>query len=296
MNFGIQTALQNTTPDEVRAVWVAAEHAGYDWISIWDHFVAVGGGTNNLEAISMHAALALSTRQVRCGGLVYSVGYRDVAVLANAMATVDHLSGGRVTLGLGAGYMAHEYEMWGIPFPTPRHRLDRLEETVAALRGLFAGKTVSTEGEHVRLRNAVCDPPPLQERLPVWIGGGGERRTIPMAARLADGWNVPMATLDDFERKCRVLRDAAADAGRDPSAIEASVGLGLCWDPAQLDARFGARAEAMRPTILSGSTDEVIHRVAGYGDAGADRILLSLRAPFAIDEVHRFAEEVIPAL
>lgn len=296
MRFGVQTALQNTTPAAVRALWRRIEAAGFEWISVWDHFIGIGGGTDNLEAVAMHAALAVDTDRVRCGGLVYSVGYRDVAVLANAAATLDQLSGGRVTLGLGAGYLASEYAMWGLDFPGPRDRLDRLEETVLAMRRLFAGERVTVRGTHVRLDDAVCDPPPAQPRLPIWIGGGGERRTIPMAARLADGWNVPMATLDDFHRKISVLRTEAERCQRDPASIETSVGLGLCWDPALIPERFGERAEALRPTILSGSTAEVVDRVGAYRDAGADWLFVSIRSPFDPDELERFAQEVIPAL
>ena len=295
MKFGVQTALQNTDPDELRRLWCRIEAAGYEWISIWDHFYAVGGGTSNLEAVAMHTALALETTKVRCGSLVYSVGYRDLAVLANSIATIDRISGGRVTLGLGAGYLAHEYDSWGIPFPSARERLDRLGETVVALRGLFAGRAVTTDGDHIVLREAVCDPTPVQDNLPIWIGGGGEQRTIPMAARLADGWNVPMATIDDYRRKVHVLDCEAEAVGRDPRSIERSVGLGLCWNPDRIGALFGARAEAMRPMILSGSTDEVVERVAAYSEAGADWVMLSLRAPFDADELDRFAADVAPA-
>jgi alkanesulfonate monooxygenase SsuD/methylene tetrahydromethanopterin reductase-like flavin-dependent oxidoreductase (luciferase family) len=294
--FGVQTALQNTTPDELRPVWRRIEALGFEWISIWDHFYGVGGGTSNLEAVSMHAALALETMTVRCGALVYSVGYRDVAVLANAAATIDHLSHGRATLGLGAGYMAHEYDAWGVPFPSPRDRLDRLAETVNALRRLFDGDAVTVDGKHVVLRGATCAPRPVQQRLPIWIGGGGERRTIPIAGQLADGWNVPMATLENFGHKSRLLDRCAAAAGRDPSEIERTVGLGLSWETDRLEERFGERAAALAPTILSGSTDEVIERVAAYRSAGADWLFLSIRAPFGPEALDRFATEVIPAL
>ncbi|HSL59515.1 MAG TPA: LLM class flavin-dependent oxidoreductase [Acidimicrobiales bacterium] len=296
MRFGVQTALSNTTPDELRPLWRHVEALGFDWISIWDHFHAVGGGTRNLEAVAMHTALALETSRVRCGGLVYSVGYRSLAVLANAAAAIDQLSGGRVTLGLGAGYLRDEYVAWGLDFPSARDRLDRLEETVPALRALFAGDTVTLEGRHVQLREAACDPPPAQAALPIWVGGGGERRTLPLAGRLADGWNVPMATVDDFARKAAIVAATAADAGRDPAAVERSVGVGLCWDEARLGERFGARAEALRPSILTGSTQEVVDRVAAYREAGADWLFLSLRAPFDHDEVERFATEVVPVL
>lgn len=296
MQVGVQTALQDTSPDELRRLWRRAEDAGYGWISVWDHFYAVGGGTSCLEAVSMHTLLAAETSRVRVGGLVYSVGYRSVAVLANALAAIDHVSGGRATLGLGTGYLQAEYHAFGLPFPSPRDRLDHLEEAVVALRALFTGRPADLDGRHVRLRGAVCEPAPVQPSLPIWIGGGGERRTIPMAARLADGWNVPMATLADFGRKRAVLRTGAEAAGRDPAAVEASVGLGLCFDESRLGERFGARAEALRPAILTGSDQEVLDRAAAYGEAGADWLFLSLRAPFDADELDRFAERVLPQL
>lgn len=296
MRFGVQTALSNTDVDEVRALWRRVEAAGFEWISVWDHFHAVGGGTSNLEAVAMHTALALDTTSVRCGALVYAAGYRSTAVLANATATIDRLSGGRVTLGLGAGYLEAEHTAWGLPFEPPRDRLDRLEETVGALRTLFGGSAATVDGRFVRLRDAVCDPPPLQSRLPIWIGGGGERRTIPMAGRIADGWNVPMATVEDYARKVRVLDRAAEEAGRPADAIERSVGVGLCWDPDRLVERFGERAEILRPSILTGSTQEVVDRVAAYREAGADWLFVSVRSPFDVDELDRFAADVIPAL
>lgn len=293
MRFGVQTALQNTSPDELRECWRRVERAGFEWISIWDHFHAVGGGTHNLEAVAMHAALALETTRVRCGGLVYSVGYRNLAVLANSIATLDHLSGGRATLGLGAGYLRAEYDAWGIPFPSAGARLDQLEETVTVLRRLFAGETVTWSGEHVRVDGATCDPTPVQDALPIWIGGGGERRTIPMAARMADGWNIPMATVDDFARKAELLDRSAEESGRDPATIECSVGVGLSWDPRAIGDRYGARAEVLAPSILSGTTDEVCTRVAAYREAGADWLFISVRAPFDVEELERFAADVI---
>lgn len=296
MRFGVQTALSNTTPEELVPLWRRIEELGFGWISVWDHFHAVGGGTRNVEAVSAHTALALATSRVRCGGLVYSVGYRPLAAVANAAAAIDRWSGGRVTLGLGAGYLADEYAAWGLDFPPAGERLDRLEDWIVALRRLFAGEAVTVEGHHVRLRDAVCDPPPIQPALPIWVGGGGERRTLPLAGRLADGWNVPMATVDDFRRKAAVVAGAAADAGRDPAAVERSVGVGLCWDERRLPERFGARHQVLRPAILTGSTDEVLERVAAYRDAGADWLFVSLRAPFDLDEVERFATEIVPAL
>lgn len=245
----------------------------------------------------MHAALAMSTSRVRCGCLVYSVTYRPAPVLAHAAATIDLLSGGRAFLGLGAGWYEPEHVARGLPFDDPATRSDRLEEAAGAVTRLLHGASpVSTTGRHVVLHEATVEPPPLQDRLPVWIGGGGERRTIPMAGRLADGWNVPMASLPDFRRKVALLRRSAEEADRDRGAVEATVSLGLGFSEAELGTRSGSRLDAMRPGILSGSADEVIERVAAYGAAGADTVLLSVRSPFPREDLQRFASEVIPAL
>lgn len=293
--FGVQTALQHTRPDELIATWRRIEDAGFDGISIWDHFYAVGGaGPDSLEAVAMHAALAATTTRVRCMSLVYSVDYRNLAVLANAIATIDHLSGGRVELGLGAGYLHQEYDAWGIPFDPPGVRSDRLAATIAALRKLYAGETVTMSEAGIELNAAVCMPTPVQGHLPIWVGGGGRQRTIPTAARLADGWNVPMAKLDDFREMATLLDREAELADRDPEEITKSVNLGLCWDPAELGERFGERAAAMAPAILSGSTAEVTDKVAQYRAAGADWVNVSVRAPFHVEELERFASEIMP--
>src|SRR5204863_3314869 len=137
--FGVHTGLQNTTSDELIELWHRIEELGFDWISIWDHFYAADmtGGANCMEAVAAHTALACNTTRVRCGSLVYCAGYRHPAVLANAIATIDHFSGGRVDVGLGAGWSQLEYEAYGIPFPSVKRRLDILEESIQCVRGLL---------------------------------------------------------------------------------------------------------------------------------------------------------------
>jgi alkanesulfonate monooxygenase SsuD/methylene tetrahydromethanopterin reductase-like flavin-dependent oxidoreductase (luciferase family) len=294
--YGVHTPLQHVGVSELASVWRAADDLGFGWISVWDHLDALTGDTTNLDAVAMHAALALTTRHARVGCLVYSASYRSAGVLATTAATLDHLSGGRAVMGLGAGYHAVEHERYDIELRPPGARVRHLEEVLVAVRALLDGERVDMTGETVTLRGALARPVPVQARLPLWIGGGGERRTIPLAARLADGWNVPMASLDDFARKCEVLRHAAADARRDPSTIEASVNLGLCWDETRIPERFGERWPALRPAILAGSTQQVIDTVAAYRAAGADTVILSLRAPFDTDEIERFATEVAPVV
>src|SRR5438067_9258364 len=150
VTLGVHTGLQNTTVDDLTAVWRRAEDLGFDWVSIWDHFYAADatGGAVCFEAVAAHAALACATSRVRCGSLVYSVGYRHPAVLANAIATIDHLSGGRADLGLGAGWSQIEYDAYGIEFPSTRVRLDQLEEAAACVRSLLRDGSTTFAGEH----------------------------------------------------------------------------------------------------------------------------------------------------
>jgi alkanesulfonate monooxygenase SsuD/methylene tetrahydromethanopterin reductase-like flavin-dependent oxidoreductase (luciferase family) len=136
----------------------------------------------------------------------------------------------------------------------------------------------------------------VQRHLPIVVGGGGERSTIPLAARLADGWNVPMATPADAARKIAVLREHEAAAGRPAGAVAATLNVGLCFDEAQLPARFGDRWEVVRPAVLTGTTQQVVDHVASYVAAGADRIVVSVRAPLdgaVADDLARFADDIV---
>jgi F420-dependent oxidoreductase-like protein len=297
MRFGVHAGLQNTTTEELHALWRRVEDHGFEWISIWDHFYAADatGGPVCLEAIATHAALAMSTSRVRCGSLVYSVGYRHPAVLANAMATLDHLSDGRITLGLGGGWHQGEYDAYGLPFPPPGVRLRQLEEAVQCVRGLLTRDVTSFEGEHFRLHEARCEPKPVQDRLPIWVGGGGERVTLRIAARHADGWNVPFIPPGEFGRKVGVLHEHCERAGREPRTITKSINVGLAWHEGDLEAQFANIADFVRPGVLTGSVQEVIDRIAAYREAGADWLILAMRAPFDVEGLDRFAAEVLPA-
>jgi F420-dependent oxidoreductase-like protein len=291
--LGVHTGLQNTTVDELRSLWGRIEALGFDWISIWDHFYAADlTGAHSHEAVASHAALALSTERVRCGSLVYCAGYRHPAVLANAAVTVDHLSGGRAELGLGAGWAQPEYEAYGIPFPPAGERLDVLEESARCVRALLREDEANFEGRHFRLTAARCEPKPVQPALPIWIGGGGERRTLRIAAELADGWNVPFVSPEQFAAKRAVLHRHCEAVGRDPAEIRTAVNVGLCWSEEQLRAQFGRLADVVRPGVLGGSDAEVADRVAAYEEAGADRVNLAMRAPWDEEGLERFATAV----
>jgi len=295
--YGVHAGLQNTTTQDLRSLWRHIEDLGFDWISIWDHFysASLGDGANSLEAVATHTALACDTRRVRCGSLVYSVGYRHPAVLANAVCTIDHLSGGRVDLGLGAGWSQIEYDAYGIPFPPVKVRMDQLEEAVQCVRGLLRDEVTTFEGEWFQLHEARCEPRPVQAELPIWIGGAGERRTLRIAAQWADGWNIPFVAPDTFARKRDVLHAHCTEVGRYPGEIRTAVNLGLAWDDDSLREQFGRMAELVRPGVLMGSDEQVLQRVSEYVEAGADQVNLALRAPFDRDALARFAATLGPA-
>ena len=211
VRFGVHTGLQHTSIAELRELWARIETLGFDWISIWDHFYAADatGDPHCLEAITTHAALATSTTSVTCGSLVYSAGYRHPAVLANAMATLDQIADGRVVLGLGGGWMQtrvrrvrHALRQ---PGRTPAHAR---ANTCSACAGCSPQERTTFEGEFFTLTDAQCEPKPVQARLPIWIGGGGEKVTLRIAAQYADGWNVPFIPPDEWAHKAQRARRA----------------------------------------------------------------------------------------
>jgi alkanesulfonate monooxygenase SsuD/methylene tetrahydromethanopterin reductase-like flavin-dependent oxidoreductase (luciferase family) len=297
---GVHTPLQHTDVGSLLALWRAVDDEPvYDWISVWDHMAGLDGTTQHFEAVAMHAALACHTRRVRCACLVYAAGYRAPLLLAEAVSTIDHLSGGRAVLGIGAGYVESEHAALGVTLGPPADRIARLRQTVTAVRSLLDGEEVTVDGTHVRLDRARCAPLPVQQRLPIVVGGGGERSTIPLAARLADGWNVPMCAPDDLARKVALLRGHQDLADRDVAEVEASASVGLCFDGARIPERFGARHEVLRPAILHGSDEQVRDQFARFRATGVDRIVLSLRPPYdaaVLDDLARFAESILPGV
>jgi F420-dependent oxidoreductase-like protein len=303
MRFGVHTGLQNCEMDELRALWHHVEDLGFEWISIWDHFYAADAtirdgkmetGSVCFEAVASHAALACETSSVRCGSLVYSVGYRHPAVLANAIATIDHLSHGRADLGLGAGWHQAEYAAYDLPFPSAGVRLRQVDEAIQCIRLLLTQESADFDGEFFTLVDARCDPKPVQDRLPLWIGGAGEQVTLRIAAKHADGWNVPFLAPDAYRHKVEVLERHCEEVGRDPSTIMRSVNLTAAADRAELDERFGGMAEWIARSALMGSPQQMADQIAEFREAGADGINLALRAPFDLAALDAFAADVLP--
>jgi F420-dependent oxidoreductase-like protein len=298
VRFGVHSGLQHTNTDELRELWSRIETLGFDWISIWDHFYAADatGDPHCLEAITSHTALAMSTSKVTCGSLVYSAGYRHPAVLANAIATMDQLAGGRIVLGLGGGWLENEYNAYGMHYGSPGERLRMLAEYIQCVRGLLTQDRTTFAGEFFTLTDAQCEPKPAQARLPIWIGGGGEKVTLRIAAQHADGWNVPFIAPDAWAHKAKVLDEHCASVGRDPAEIVKTINVGMAFTEEELKRQFGPMSNYVKPGVLSGSVQEMVDKVGAYVAAGAQWVILAMRAPFDRDGLERFASEVIPAV
>lgn len=308
MRVGVHTGLQNCTFADLSQLWQEVEDVGFDWISVWDHFYPASLtdlGGDCFEAVAAHSALAALTRHVRVGCLVYSAGYRHPGVLANAAATIDHVSGGRLELGIGAGWLQPEYDAYGIPFEPPAVRIRRLDETIRIVRSLWAEETTDFDGEFYCLHDAYCAPKPVQEHPRIWVGGWGEKRMLPLVGRLADAWNAPFVSPQEWGRKLELIREHAATAGRDPAEITASANIGvvLARTDAEVEAKrsrltemFGPLAQVLEPGILIGTPAAVADQAGAYVDAGADWLMLAVRAPFDRESLELFAADVLPQL
>ncbi|HYM83173.1 MAG TPA: LLM class flavin-dependent oxidoreductase, partial [Candidatus Dormibacteraeota bacterium] len=260
---------------------------------VWDHFYPIMGGDRpgSFESVASQAALAMATSRVRVGVLVYSVGYRHPAVLANAIATIDHLSGGRAEASLGAGWAKDEYDAYGLSFPPIGERIDMMVEGVECLAGLLREDRFSFDGRHFQLREASLGVRPVQERIPVWVGGVGEKRTIPLAARVADGWDSPLGpSADEFGRKVKVLERECERLGRDAAAVHRSAHIGLVRDEQQLRERFGDyKATDVGGAVLFGSDQRLLDGIRAFEKAGADQVLFAGAVRDGTEQLERVA-------
>jgi probable F420-dependent oxidoreductase len=302
------------------ATWARkAETLGFDSVWVSDHFFYSFEryGTDpspiaSLEPMATLAGIAAVTDRVRLGTLVLCAAFRHPALLAKAATSIDLLSGGRLDIGLGAGWMAEEFGAFGYRFGSPGERFTVLEETVEVLEELFGGEAVMYEGPNVTLRQAVLAPAPDRPP-PIWLGGKGGPRLLRLAARHADGWNVVWRMSPEaYARKVSDVRAACETEGRDPATFRLSVGLYslIGEDEAAARAVFerGRAAapgnamadddeETWRADTLSGTSEQILERIAAFETLGVEEIIVSPWVlPFAIHEpeqVELFAERVI---
>ena len=300
---------------------VRAEELGFDSVWASDHFLyslaRYGAGDDllgSLEPLTLLAGLAPLTARVRLGTLVLGVPFRHPAILAKSATAIDLLSGGRLDLGLGAGWYEEEFGRFGYRFGTVGERFSVLEETVEALDALLRGGPVTFEGRHVRFTRAYNHPVPAQvPRPPIWIGAKGGDRALRLAARHADGWNTVWRwTVDAYAERVRRAREICDAEGRDPATLRLSIGLYTVVgeDERDLAARWealrawlpGAAAgpvEAFAADTLTGTVEQVLDRVGELAEIGVEQLIVSpATLPFAIPDpsmIDVLAEAVMPA-
>ena len=307
LKLGVHVGQQNMSMDTMRALWRKLDPR-VDWISAWDHFYEAppaGGTVDHFEAMTTLGALAAETNHARLGCLVFYVGYRNPASIAKAAATLDHISGGRFELGLGAGWHEQEANAFGYDFPPVGVRLDMLDEAATIIRGMLTEERTSFSGKHFRVDNASNLPRPVQDRLPIWIGGLGEKKTLKLVAKHADGWNAAYTTPENFARLGRKLDEWCEKQGRDPASLKRSINLtfNLATSEAQakkelqqLREAWGPAADRIEGGALLGTPTQAIDRIKQYEAAGAHQVNIALRAPWNDEALEAYIDEVIPAL
>jgi F420-dependent oxidoreductase-like protein len=235
MRFGLDVSQHQLTWDEILARARLAEDAGLDGVWVFDHFKALYGDPKgpSLEAWTLLAGLARETSRVRLGTLVTGMTHRHPAVLAAEVVTVDHLSGGRVECAVGAAWNEPEHRELGIPFPSTRERMDRLEEGVQVLLALFERDDVTFEGREFALHEATYNPKPIQRpHPPIWIGGVGRTRTLSIVGRYADAWHGDPDGPEELTEIRSIIDRSAEEAGRVPATIlrASSLSISEPWD------------------------------------------------------------------
>ncbi|NNE73554.1 MAG: LLM class F420-dependent oxidoreductase [Acidimicrobiales bacterium] len=274
MRFAIKTAPQHTTFADMLAVWKAADEIElFESAWVFDHFYPIFSDPTGpcLEAWVTLSAMAQATDRIRIGSMVNGMPYRHPAITANMAATLDEVSGGRLELGLGAGWNEEEADAYGISLgATLTDRFDMFDEGVEAIIALLSNEMSTLHGSYVYLTDARCTPDPVQKpHPPIVIGGGGEKRTLRAVARFAQHWNLPWADPEVWKHKRAVLDQHCADVGRDPAEIMNSLQIALGPDDDPIT-----------------KTDQV----AVLEDLGIDLTIFSLAPPHSPATIERIAE------
>ena len=291
IKLGVHTGPQDLTMAELERLWKRADASGFHWISVWDHFYANPLESRQqpcFEGVATMAALAAMTSRARVGCLVFCALFRNPGLLAKAAVTLDHISGGRAEIGVGAGWFEAEFNDFGYPFPSLGKRLDQLEEALQIMSRLLKGESVSYSGSYYRLDAAVCSPAPLNPHLRLWVGGRGQTRTPGMAARYAGGFNMPYLSPEEVSDRLESLSRACDGLQRDPAELETSVNVGF-----YMDAEAGMPAY-LAAGSLTGGVNQVVDRIGAYQEAGVGGLNLAFRPPLRWDLIESFIEEVLP--
>ncbi|MFF9062425.1 LLM class F420-dependent oxidoreductase [Streptomyces sp. NPDC101213] len=292
---------QGATYDTLLTVAKATEDLGFDAFFRSDHYLKMGdvdGLPGPTDAWITLAGLARETRRIRLGTLMTAATFRLPGVLAIQVAQVDQMSGGRVELGLGAGWFAEEHAAYGIPFP--KEKFGRLEEQLEIVTGLWAtpaGRTFDFQGEYYQLKDSPALPKPAQAKIPVLIGGHGATRTPRLTALYADEFNMPFSSVEDTERQFGRVRAAAEKAGRAPDAITYSNALVVCVgkddrEVARRAAAIGREVGELKENGLAGTPAEVVEKIGRYAEIGSTRLYLQVLDLHDLDHLELISAQV----
>lgn len=308
LRFGIQAGQQNTDFPSYLATWKKAEELGLDWASAFDHFLPIFSDPEGwcFEAFTTLAATAAVTSRIRCGIVVTGVTYRHPAVVANMAATIDHISGGRLELGMGAAWYEREHEQYGIPFPPTKVRAEMLREAALICKSMWTQKRTTFEGMHYRLKDALCEPKPIQQpSIPLWVGGMGERRTLRVVAEVADGWNTFLMPEEEYRHKLGVLAGHCKDFGRDPSDIRKQLSISVILGESNAEAEdrlkeraatTGIDADLLRGRFMATTPERFADVLRPFREMGVGDFLMLARPPVDELTMELFAKRVAPAL
>ncbi|MCX5051656.1 MULTISPECIES: LLM class F420-dependent oxidoreductase [unclassified Streptomyces] len=292
---------QGASYDTLLAVAKATEDLGFDAFFRSDHYVRMGSGDGlpgPTDAWITLAGLARETKRIRLGTLMTAGTFRLPGVLAIQVAQVDQMSGGRIELGLGAGWFEEEHKAYGIPFP--KEKVGRLEEQLEIVTGLWrtkVGDTFDFHGKYYDLTDSPALPKPAQDRIPVLIGGHGATRTPRLAARHADEFNMPFASIEDSERQFARVRAAAEETGRRPGALTYSNALVVCvgkddQEVARRAAAIGREVDELKANGLAGTPSEVVDKIGRYAEIGSRRFYLQVLDLADLDHLELISSQV----
>jgi F420-dependent oxidoreductase-like protein len=296
---------QGATYDGLLRVAQSAEDLGFDAFFRSDHYLAMGtdGMPGPTDAWTTLAGIARETKRVRLGTLVSSVTFRYPGTLAITVAQVDQMSGGRVELGLGAGWYEAEHRAYGMRFPEVQERFDRLEEALEIVTGLWStpvGETYSHAGAHYPVSDSPALPKPVQQpRPPIVIGGGGRRRTPELTARYADEFNRGFVTVEETAEQFARVRAACDAIERSPDSLVYSVAQTVCCgvDDAEVRRRaeaIGSDPDELRKTGLAGTPDELVDKIGRFAEIGAERVYLQTLDLDDLDQLELISTRVLP--
>jgi alkanesulfonate monooxygenase SsuD/methylene tetrahydromethanopterin reductase-like flavin-dependent oxidoreductase (luciferase family) len=306
VRFGAAFWIQRTGWADLRDACVAVEHAGWDSLWLDDHLLSDEGAWDDpkLEGWAALNAVATVTHRVRLGLLVSSTTFRNPGLIAKLATTLDHVSGGRSVLGLGGGWFGREHEAFGIDFGSGfGERLDRLDEVTMLVRRLLDGERVTHQGPFFQFHDALCEPPPVQQRLPILIGGSGPNKTLRTTARYADLWNGYGAP-DRIADVSEVLRTRCEEVGRSFEEIERTVTIHAvirdspalaveAWTAVAqrhgLEGRVGSDGTD-RALTVGGTPEDVAAYVDGYRRIGIGEVIFVFRHPFDLESIERIGE------